>query len=83
MARITSNPENADETKAKLSYEAAMLELEKLVQRMEQGEVPLEESLQSFERGRALVARCKIVLDDAEIRIQQLSLDQLQAGEGS
>lgn len=65
-----------------MTYESAMQELETLVQRMEQGDVPLEESLQAFERGRNLVARCKGILDDAQKRIVQLDLDQLQAGDG-
>ncbi len=60
-----------------------MQELESLVQRMEQGDVPLEDGLKAFERGRSLVTRCKCILDGAEKRIQQLGLDQLQAGEGA
>ncbi|MFM1831166.1 MAG: exodeoxyribonuclease small subunit [Planctomycetota bacterium] len=63
-----------------LSFEQAMGELESLVERMEQGEVPLEESLKSFERGRALVERCRGILDAAERRIEQMGLDQLQQG---
>ena len=79
MARSTPKP-GSDE--AQPTYEQAMAELEALVERMEQGEVPLEESLKAFERGQMLVARCKGILDDAERRIQQLGLDQLQSGEG-
>ena len=81
MAR-SSAPKQASEGDGEMNYEQAMAELESLVARMEQGEVPLEESLKAFERGRALVARCKGILDDAERRIQQLGLDQLQADEG-
>ncbi|NBV65051.1 MAG: exodeoxyribonuclease VII small subunit [Planctomycetes bacterium] len=73
----------ADEGANALSFEAAMQELESLVQRMEQGDVPLEDGLKAFERGRSLVTRCKGILDGAEKRIQQLGLDQLQAGEGA
>jgi len=50
------------------------------VERMEQGDVPLEESLKSFERGRSLVERCRGILDAAERRIEQMGLDQLQQG---
>jgi exodeoxyribonuclease VII small subunit len=81
MARSSASKEGAAGD-GELNYEQAMAELEALVERMEQGEVPLEESLKAFERGRALVARCKGILDDAERRIQQLGLDQLQSGEG-
>ena len=73
----------ADDGANALSFEAAMQELETLVQRMEQGDVPLEDGLKAFERGRSLVTRCKSILDGAEKRIQQLGLDQLQAGEGA
>lgn len=78
-----SSKQPADEGANALSFEAAMQELETLVQRMEQGDVPLEDGLKAFERGRALVTRCKGILDGAEKRIQQLGLDQLQAGEGA
>lgn len=63
-----------------VSFEDAMSELESLVERMEQGDVPLEESLKSFERGRSLVERCRGILDAAERRIEQMGLDQLQQG---
>jgi exodeoxyribonuclease VII small subunit len=78
-----SSKQPADEGANALSFEAAMQELESLVQRMEQGDVPLEDGLKAFERGRSLVTRCKGILDGAEKRIQQLGLDQLQAGEGA
>jgi exodeoxyribonuclease VII small subunit len=63
------------------SFEQAMGELETLVERMEQGEISLEESLKAFERGRALVDRCKAILDDAERRIEQMGLDSLPGGD--
>jgi len=62
-------------------FEVAMEELEALVDRMEQGEVSLEDSLKAFERGRALVTRCKAILEDAERRIEQMGLDTLQGGD--
>jgi len=67
-------------TEESVSFEDAMRQLESLVERMEQGDVPLEESLKAFERGRALVERCRGVLDAAERRIEQMGLDQLQQG---
>ena len=79
-----ASAKNPDDSGAEaLDFETAMQELEALVQRMERGEVSLEEGLKAFERGRALVARCKGVLDSAERRIEQLGLDQLQGGEGA
>ena len=58
-----------------------MRELAHLVDRMEQGEVSLEDSLKAFERGRALVTRCKSILEDAERRIEQMGLDALPGGD--
>ena len=49
-----------------------MLELESLVERMEQGEQSLEDSLKDFERGIALTRSCQKSLQDTEQKIQQL-----------
>ena len=52
------------------AFEAALEELETIVERMEDGEPSLEESLKLFERGMALTRQCQKALDDAEQRIQ-------------
>jgi exodeoxyribonuclease VII small subunit len=52
-----------------LSFEAALAELERVVAALEQGEVPLEESIALYERGAALRARCQKVLEEAEAKI--------------
>ena len=84
MARTRErNDESAADGSPEPVYEHAMAELERLVERMEQGEVPLEEALKAFERGRALVARCTAILAEAEQRIRQLDLGSLQGGEAS
>lgn len=49
-----------------------MIELESLVERMEQGEQSLEDSLKDFERGIALTRNCQKSLQDSEQKIQQL-----------
>ncbi len=54
------------------NFEAALAELEQLVERMEQGELPLEESLKSFERGVALTRQCQQALQAAEQKVQIL-----------
>ncbi len=81
MARKASTGEGPDSARDAPDFETAMRELEALVERMEQGEVALEESLKAFERGRALVSRCRGILEDAERRIEQMGLDALQGGE--
>lgn len=59
---------------AKLPFEAALAELETIVQRLERGDVPLEESLAIYERGEALKRRCDALLKDAEARVQKITL---------
>lgn len=55
-----------------LDFESAIQELETLVERMEQGETTLEESLTDFERGVSLFRQCQKALDDAEQKVQIL-----------
>lgn len=55
-----------------LDFESAIHELETLVERMEQGETSLEESLGDFERGVALFRQCQKALDEAEQKVQIL-----------
>jgi exodeoxyribonuclease VII small subunit len=53
-------------------FEDAMRELEEIVQKMERGELRLEESLQLFERGMELTRQCRHSLDSAELRVKNL-----------
>lgn len=55
------------------AFEAALEELEGIVERMEDGEPSLEESLKLFERGMVLTRRCQKALDEAEQRIRILA----------
>ena len=53
-------------------FEASIQRLDEIVKRMEQGNVPLAESLQLFEEGTALVAACSSLLDEAELKVVRL-----------
>jgi len=53
-------------------FEKAMAELEDLVQRMEQGDLTLEQSLKDFERGIELTRGCQNALKDAEQKVEIL-----------
>lgn len=53
-------------------FEQALAELEALVEKMEQGDLSLEESLQSFERGIQLTRSCQQALQEAEQKVQVL-----------
>ena len=60
------------------NFEAAMAELEALVERMDTGQLPLEESLQAYQRGAVLLKYCEKILSDAEQRVKVLDGDQLK-----
>jgi exodeoxyribonuclease VII small subunit len=57
----------------KLSFERAIEELESIVKRLEDGKVPLEESVQIYERGEALKRRCEELLRQAEARVEKIT----------
>jgi len=56
-----------------LSYEQAFAELEAVVAALEREEHPLEEALALYERGRALLAHCRRLLEQAELRVRTLT----------
>ncbi len=55
------------------SFEQSLTRLDEIVRRMERGDVPLEEALKLFEEGTTLVAACNKMLDDAELKVVQLT----------
>jgi exodeoxyribonuclease VII small subunit len=57
------------------SFESMMDRLQSLVARLEEGNLPLEDSIRCFEEGMILVKRCGTVLNRAEERIQKLMRD--------
>lgn len=63
----------------KLSFEESMGRLEQIVRSLEQGNVPLEESLKLFEEGTRLVRHCGNQLDEAELKVKQV----MTASDGS
>lgn len=62
----------ADAIQPEPSFERELEELEAVVKRLESGDLPLEESLQLFERGVGLSDSCRRQLDAAETRVEQL-----------
>ncbi len=65
-----------------LSFETAFQELEATVQKLEEGNLTLEEAISIYERGIRLARRCGAALDAAELQVQKLALvdDQQQLG---
>jgi exodeoxyribonuclease VII small subunit len=59
----------------KMTFERAIEELEAIVKRLEEGKVPLEESLLSYERGEALKRHCEELLRHAEARVEKITLN--------
>jgi exodeoxyribonuclease VII small subunit len=57
---------------ATLSFDEALLELQRTVADLEQGGLPLERSIALYERGVALHERCAALLSQAELRVQKL-----------
>ena len=74
MAQQSLNSQN-DTDVGQLSFERAIEELESIVKRLEDGKVPLEESVAIYERGEALKRRCEELLHQAEARVQKITLD--------
>jgi exodeoxyribonuclease VII small subunit len=76
MARSsTTDPQTAQAATPpadKLKFETALAELEQIVQGMEGGRLPLEESLEAYRRGSELLKHCQQQLSDAERKIQIL-----------
>lgn len=57
---------------AKLSFEAALAELEDIVHKLEGGEVELEKSIALYQRGAALKAHCEARLKDAQLKVDKI-----------
>jgi len=59
-----------------LSFEAALKELESIVEKLERGDVALEESIAIYERGAALKKHCEAKLKSAQMKIEKIVLDE-------
>ncbi|MGO4916763.1 exodeoxyribonuclease VII small subunit [Pseudogemmobacter sp. W21_MBD1_M6] len=67
---------------AEMSFEQAMAELERVVAQLENGDVPLEQSITLYERGAALKARCEAKLKEAEEKVAAITLGEGGAAVG-
>jgi exodeoxyribonuclease VII small subunit len=70
MASKRAGPAEAE------SFEALFAQLEEKARRLEEGNLPLEESLALYEAGAALVARLRTILEAAELRIRNVQAPQ-------
>lgn len=60
----------------KLGFEDAIKELTNIVGKIEQGQIPLQDSLNQYEKGMALIKHCRTILQKAEKRIEKISKEQ-------
>ncbi len=67
---------------SKLSFEQAIKELTSIVGKIEQGEIPLQDSLTQYERGMSLIQHCQAILKKAEQRIEKISEKDIEARNG-
>lgn len=66
------NDQKMDKKNRVSEFEKSLTELETLVERMESGELSLEDSMKQFERGIQLARACQQMLKQAELKVQQL-----------
>lgn len=69
VARVKSKPQQTEKSP---DFEQSLTELEALVAKLEQGDVPLEEALKTFERGVALTRQCQTALRSAQQKVEVL-----------
>lgn len=69
---MVTEPSNADI--AVMSFEDALKQLEKIVDDLERGDVPLEESIRIYERGEALKKHCDALLKSAEDKVEKIRI---------
>lgn len=76
----------ADKTSADIQtmpFERAIDELESIIKRLEEGKVPLAESVEIYERGEALKRRCEELLKAAEARVEKITTGADGKADGS
>jgi exodeoxyribonuclease VII small subunit len=63
---------------SKLTFEQAIKQLTDIVGKIEQGKIPLQDSLEQYEKGMALIKHCKGILEKAEKRIEKISEEKTE-----
>ncbi|UXN04317.1 MULTISPECIES: exodeoxyribonuclease VII small subunit [unclassified Bartonella] len=76
----TNNQDNADVST--MSFEKALSELEHIVENLERGDVPLEQSILIYERGEALKKHCDTLLKTAENKVEKIRLNKNNEADG-
>jgi exodeoxyribonuclease VII small subunit len=74
---MAKEKDDLDPQLAKLSFEDSLKALETTINRIEQGDIGLEDSLAAYKQGEQLIKRCRALLFDAEQRVKTIRLDEI------
>ena len=77
---MTAKKQKKDDI-SELSFEESIKELTNIVGKIEQGQIPLQDSLEQYEKGMALIKQCRTILEKAEKRIEKISEEELKSEE--
>jgi exodeoxyribonuclease VII small subunit len=69
-------PENIEDDIGNMSFEEALAALERIVDDLEKGDVPLDQSIKIYERGEALKKHCDALLKAAEDKVEKIRLSR-------
>jgi exodeoxyribonuclease VII small subunit len=72
-----------DENITEMTFEQALDKLEGIVEALEQGNVPLDQSITYYERGEALRKHCRTLLEAAENKVEKIRLDSEGKADGT
>ena len=75
--------DNGNDDIKTMTFEKALEALEKIVEDLERGDVPLDESIRTYERGEALKAHCEKLLKAAEDKVEKIRLSREGKPEGT
>ena len=68
---------------SKLSFEESIKRLKETVEKIEQGDIGLQDSLEQYEQGMALIQHCRGILEKAERRIEKISQGAEEKGDSA
>ena len=74
---MTAKKQKKDDV-SELSFEESIKELTNIVGKIEKGQIPLQDSLEQYEKGMALIKQCRTILEKAEKRIEKISEQELK-----
>lgn len=80
---MNESDQNMSEDSADLNFEEALRRLEEIVRKLESGDVPLDQSIALYEQGEKLRGLCQKRLEDAQAKIEKITLDREGRAQGT